>query len=310
MIISASRRTDIPAFFSDWLFNRLDEQYAYMRNPMNFHQVSKINLAPDVVDCIVLWSKNPQPMLSKLNKLEKYMYYFQFTLNAYHKDIEQNLPTLHDRIETFQQLSRQIGKERIIWRYDPILLNDSYTMQWHIDAFSYIADKLSAYTEKVTISFIDLYRQIAKNMCAQNIQELDFESKNLLAKELSSIAHAHGLIIDTCAEDIDLAKYDIQHAACIDAALISRLLGTPISVVKDKNQRPVCGCAASIDIGFYNTCQNGCLYCYANHSAKVCAEALQVYDPHSPLLCSYLTELDKVTERTCESLKEMQVGLF
>ena len=140
MIISASRRTDIPAFFSDWLLNRLDEQYAYVRNPMNFHQVSKINLSPDVVDYIVFWSKNPQPMLSKLNKLEKYMYYFQFTLNAYHKDIEQNLPSLDDRIETFQNLSRHIGKGRIIWRYDPILLNVSYSVRWHIDALSYIAD--------------------------------------------------------------------------------------------------------------------------------------------------------------------------
>ena len=114
MIISASRRTDIPAFFSDWIINRLKEQYAYVRNPMNIHQVSKINLSPDIVDCIVFWSKNPNPMLEKINLLENYMFYFQFTLNAYEEDLEANLPSLQTRINTFQTLSNCIGKERVV----------------------------------------------------------------------------------------------------------------------------------------------------------------------------------------------------
>ena len=124
MIISASRRTDIPAFFSDWIINRLKEQYAYVRNPMNIHQVSKINLSPDIVDCIVFWSKNPKPMLEKINLLENYMFYFQFTLNAYEEDLEANLPSLQTRINTFQTLSNCIGKERVVWSYDAIIINE------------------------------------------------------------------------------------------------------------------------------------------------------------------------------------------
>jgi len=157
MIISASRRTDIPAFFSEWIINRLKEQYAYVRNPMNIHQVSKINLSPDVVDCIVFWSKNPKPIINKLNALKDYMYYFQFTLNAYDKDFEENLPTLSTRIDTFQTLSNYIGKERVIWRYDPIIINEKYSIDWHIERFKYLTEQLCLYTEKVTISFIDLY---------------------------------------------------------------------------------------------------------------------------------------------------------
>ena len=150
MIISASRRTDIPAFFSEWIINRLKEQYAYVRNPMNIHQVSKINLSPDVVDCIVFWSKNPKPIINKLNALKDYMYYFQFTLNAYDKDFEENLPTLSTRIDTFQTLSNYIGKERVIWRYDPIIINEKYSIDWHIERFKYLTEQLCLYTEKVT----------------------------------------------------------------------------------------------------------------------------------------------------------------
>ena len=141
MIISASRRTDIPAFFSDWFINRLNEQYAFVRNPVNIHQISKISLSPDVVDCIVFWSKNPGPMIDKLNALESYMYYFQFTLNAYGKDLETDLPDVETRIHTFQALSRRIGKMRVIWRYDPIIVNDRYSVDWHIKRFRYLAER-------------------------------------------------------------------------------------------------------------------------------------------------------------------------
>lgn len=161
MIISASRRTDIPAFFSDWFLNRLREQYAYVRNPVNLHQVSRISLSPDLVDCIVFWSKNPAPMLTKLSALENYMYYFQFTLNGYEKDFEANLPALTERIETFQKLSGYIGKERIIWRYDPIIVNHKYTVDRHIETFKYLTAQLAPYTEKVTISFVDLYAKFS-----------------------------------------------------------------------------------------------------------------------------------------------------
>lgn len=305
MIISASRRTDIPAFFSDWFLNRIREGDVYVRNPMNPHQVSRISLAPEVVDCIVFWSKNPAPMAGKLKRLEEYLYYFQFTLNAYGRDMEAHLPPLNDRIDTFIRLSEQLGRHRVIWRYDPVIVNGRYPVEWHEERFGYIADRLQDHTEKVTISFIDLYPKIAGSIRGKDVHELSHGQKETLAESLSGIAHAHKLRIDTCAEDIDLDAYGIEHARCIDDRLISRLLGCALNVGKDKNQRPACGCVSSIDIGLYDTCQNGCAYCYANHSLKTRSRNLEMYDPAAPLLCGRLTEPDRVAERKTESWRSL-----
>lgn len=309
MILSASRRTDIPAFFSDWFISRIEAQYAYVRNPMNIHQVSKIRLAPDLVDCIVFWSKNPGPIVNRLDKLSDYMYYFQFTLNAYDRDIEMHLPPLDERIRTFRLLSERIGRHRVIWRYDPILLNGRYTVNWHTETFAYLAEKLCDATERVTISFIDYYAKISNNLKKNGIYELSHDEKNRIAEHFAGTAHSCNLHIDTCAEDIDLSRYGIEHAHCIDGKLISRLLGCPVDTDKDKNQRPHCGCAASIDIGLYNTCRNGCIYCYANHNSETRRRNLQSYDARSPLLCSQLTKLDKITERSVKSQRNMQWNL-
>lgn len=304
MIISASRRTDIPAFFSDWLFQRIEEGYVLVRNPMNFHQVSRISLSPDVVDCIVFWSKNPRPMLHKLGNLGKYMYYFQYTLNGYGTDIERNLPSLEDRIRTFRELSERLGRQRMIWRYDPVLLNERYTIGWHVERYAYIAKELSASTDKCIISFIDLYPGMKRRIKDRNVYELHTEEKRRIAREFSSVANAYGFSIDTCAEDIDLSEFSVGHAHCIDAGLISGLLGCSIDAGKDRAQRPECGCAPGIDIGLYNTCPNGCVYCYANHNDNLERQSFRAYDVNSPLLCGRLTELDKVTERKVKSLKE------
>lgn len=310
MIISASRRTDIPAFFSDWIINRFNQQYALVRNPMNIHQISKINLSPEVVDCIVFWSKNPKPMMEKLAALADYMYYFQFTLNAYDQDFETNLPGLGTRFDTFQALSDLIGKKRVIWRYDPVIVNDKYSIDWHVEKFSYLTERLHHYTEKVTISFIDLYAKISRTIKEKNIYELSYVQKDTLSKLFAEIAHSYSLSIDTCAEDIDLSSYGIGHARCIDDRLISELLHCSVTIEKDKNQRLECGCAASIDLGLYNTCQNGCVYCYANHNCATRIQNFQSYDPFSPLLCSHITEADKITDRKVKSQKEIQLSLF
>lgn len=310
MIISASRRTDIPAFFSEWFINRIKAQYAYVRNPMNIHQISKINLMPSIVDCIVFWSKNPKPIINKLDILNDYMYYFQFTLNAYNKDFETNLPSLDDRIQTFQVLSELIGKQRVIWRYDPIILNSQYSINWHTEKFEYIAKKLCNHTEKIIISFIDLYTNISNNIKGKNIYVLSYCQKNSIAKSFSEIAHSYNLKIDTCAENIDLSVYGIDHARCIDDKLIAKLLDCSMDVDKDKNQRLKCGCVASIDLGLYDTCQNGCAYCYANHNADVRKQNFEAYDSSSPLLCSQVTELDKITEQKVKSQRDMQLRLF
>lgn len=285
MIISASRRTDIPTYYSEWFLKRIKAGYVYVRNPMNPHQISQINLSPEVVDGIVFWTKNPSPMLDRLVELNDYMYYFQFTLNSYGVDVEENIPNKSKVIiPAFQRLSDSIGPDRVIWRYDPIFLSRLYTVDYHIRYFEELAKRLSPYTRKCTISFLDLYRNTEKNIAILAPDKFSVERQTQLAKTIAKIAHSYGLRIDTCAEEIDLSQYGIEHAKCIDDCLFSQLLQCPLEIKKDKNQRLGCGCAESVDIGAYNTCQNGCKYCYANYSSKAVYMSSKNHDPDSPLL--------------------------
>jgi len=272
MIISASRRTDIPAFHSDWFIERIKDRCVHVKNPFNPSQISKISLEPDDVDCFVFWSKNPKPMLDKLHLLDEYVYYIQFTLNPYDNDIETKLPPKDKLIETFKELSEKVGAQKVIWRYDPVLINVKYSLQYHIEKFNDMANQLKGYTEKVIFSFIDFYKKIEKNMVSNCITEITTEEKHVIAENFSGSAKENNLSIATCAEDIDLSQYNIEHAKCIDDVLIDTLInkstGRSFSLKdlskKDKNQRLECGCVTSRDIGEYNTCSNGCIYCYAN----------------------------------------------
>ncbi len=311
MIISASRRTDIPTYYSDWFYNRIKEGFVYVRNPMNIHQISRIALTPDIVDGIVFWTKNPFPMLDRLDELSEYIYYFQFTLNAYGKDVEPNVPSKNEIvIPTFQKLSKKIGKEKVVWRYDPILINENYTTEYHLKYFKMLVDKLAGYTEKCTVSFLDLYKNTQQNTASLRIKNPSFQQKEELMQQFSEIAQAAGIFIDTCAEDIDLSKFNIQHAHCIDKERFERLGDYKLIVEKDKNQRPECGCIASIDIGAYNTCKNGCLYCYANFSQNTVAKNFYLHDPHSPLLFGNITDVDVIKVREVKSCRDCQMNLF
>ena len=308
MIISASRRTDIPTYYSNWFFNRVMDGYVLVRNPMNAHQISKIALNPDVVDGIVFWTKNPIPMLNELKILHDYMYYFQFTLNSYAQDVEAHVPNKQKHIiPAFKKLSDMIGPDRVIWRYDPIFLNDTYTPEYHIRYFERIAKELSPYTKKCTISFIDFYRNTSKNVSGLSLRDFPEETQKSLAKELAAIAHSYGLLIDTCAEGIELQEYGIEHARCIDDRLLSKLLECPLDIGKDKSQRLECGCIESIDIGAYNSCRNGCKYCYANYSEKTVRSNFAKHIPDSPLLFGEVGFDDKITERKVMSCKINQI---
>lgn len=308
MIISASRRTDIPTFYSEWFFNRIKDGYVLVRNPMNAHQISKISLNPDIVDGIVFWTKNPIPMLDRLDELKDYTYYFQFTLNSYGQDVETHVPNKQNVIiPAFQKLSDSIGPEKVIWRYDPVFLSEKYTPEYHIRYFEKLAKILHPYTKKCTFSFIDMYRNTEKNVKGLALQPFPIEQQIYIAKNLADIAHSYGLQIDTCAEGIDLEQYGIQHARCIDDRLLSELIGCPLKVGKDKNQRLECGCIESIDIGTYNTCRNGCLYCYANYSQKSVQTNSQKHNPNSPLLFGEVGDDDKITERKMHSCLSPQI---
>lgn len=309
MILSASRRTDIPNYYSDWFFNRIKEGYVLVRNPMNIHQVSKISLSPDVVDCIVFWTKNPLPMLKRLDQIKNYSYYFQFTLNSYGKDIEPNVPSKNDIIiPTFQKLSEIIGPDRIIWRYDPILISDNYSLEYHIKYFEEIAKRLKGYTRKCTISFIDLYRNATNNVKKLGLHSLNTTNMHEIASYLSKIAFSYNMEMETCSEIIELDDLNIAHARCIDDRLIEKISGCKLNVDKDKTQRSECGCVASIDIGAYNTCRNGCKYCYATYSQKSVEKNVSMHNPKSPLLFGNLHDCDIVKERKVKSCKDCQIS--
>ena len=311
MILSASRRTDIPSYYSAWFFERLKEGFVYTRNPMNPKQINRLELSPETIDCIVFWTKNQEPMLARLSELEPYPYYFQFTLTSYGTDVEANVP--HKRevmIPVFKRLSETIGSKRVIWRYDPILFTKRYTPEYHVKAFRQMAEALRGYTEKGVISFVDTYAKNKKNMQALGVYELPKEELEDFAKELCDIARENGMVMGSCAEQIDLAACGIAHNACIDKTLIEEIIGCKLKGVQDKNQRGECRCMESIDIGTYHTCGNGCVYCYANHSEAQVKENLRKYDMHSTVLCGNIGEEDKVTERKVASLKEEQFSLF
>ncbi len=298
MIVSASRRTDIPAYYSEWFLERLREGYVLVRNPMNPHQISRVRLDPEAVDGIVFWSKNPAPLLDRLDELKNYAYYFQFTVTGYGPEIEPGLPDKERSIiPTFQRLADRIGPDRVIWRYDPIFLSQTYSMEFHLRRFEALAEQLSAFTRKCTVSFLDLYRNTRRNLSALALTDFPSGLQERLAGSLAEIAKRYGLCMDTCAEKIDLQKYNIAHARCIDGQLFSRLLGCPVEIGKDKNQRPECGCVESVDIGAYNTCRNGCRYCYANYLDACVHVNHAQHDPHAPLLIGKVGAEDRIAER-------------
>ena len=312
MIISASRRTDIPAFFSEWFFNRIKEGYVLVPNPFNPKTLSKISLSPIVIDCIVFWTKNPEPMLNNLNQLKDYKYYFQFTLNPYGNKLEINLPSIGKRIDTFKRLSDKIGREKVIWRYDPILTNDEFNISFHQERFAMIADELKDHTEKCMLGFIDHYPHILNTTRQFNIQPLrKDEIENMAISFKSTIDNYPSIQLETCTTKVDLRYLGITSSMCIDKILIERITGYPILAQKDKNQRAVCNCIESIDIGTYESCLNGCVYCYAIKGKYNHIEYnMQKHDKNSPLLIGQPSENDIIKERKILSLRNDQFSLF
>lgn len=311
MILSVSRRTDIPAFYSDWFIRRLRENVVWVRNPMNYHSISEIRLSPEVVDCIVFWSKNPQPLFKYLNEIEsQYKFYFQYTINAYEKDMEPNLPLLEERIHNFIYLSEKYGKEKVIWRYDPIVLTEKYTIDWHVKQFEYISKKLNGYTDACVFSFIDVYEKNKGNLSKLKLREITKEEILKISEKLSSLAANNKMELRTCSEDVDLRNLGIKKSCCVDPMLIANIINCRIKAVKDKNQRASCGCVESIDIGQYNTCKHGCVYCYANYSKESVNANCLKHITTSKLLLGEMEPEDKIHERNVKSLKDFQTTFF
>lgn len=310
MILSASRRTDIPRYYSEWFLNRVREGFVLVRNPRNPHSVSKLPLSPDVVDCVVFWTKDPAPMLPMLDELKGFDFYFQFTLTPYGKEIEPGVGDKKRIAETFRALSARIGKERVVWRYDPVLFGGGYTAERHEKAFAELARALSGSTDTCVISFLDFYRNTKANFSElsleENLRPAKIGEMESLASAFSRIARSFGMKVEACAESADFTKYGVARASCIDKSRIERIIGCGLDAKKDKNQRALCGCVESVDIGAYNTCPAMCRYCYANYSPGAVRGNVSRHDPKSPFLTGVLLPGDSVTERKAKSLKREQ----
>ncbi len=297
MIISASRRTDIPAFYSQWFMNRIQAGYCTVPNPFNRKQVSYVSLEPEDVEVIVFWTRNPAPLLPYLPELDNrgYRYYFQYTILDYPKKIDQKTPPLDSAIKTFTRVSDHVGPDRVIWRYDPILFTEKTGASYHLDKFSYISEALHGYTRRSVISIMDVYKKTRKrlrNMGEQGYETMDVSNTisprfERLMRDLKSVANDNGMEIVSCAEELDLTPYGIASGKCVDDILIQRVFNINITQKKDPNQRQVCGCVVSKDIGMYDTCLFGCQYCYATKSFDLARRQNAEHDPDSPSLVGW-----------------------
>lgn len=307
MIISASRRTDIPALYSQWFLNRLEAGFVMVPNPRAPNRLRLAELSPDNVDCIVFWTKNPSPILDKLNRIEAmgYAFYFQFTLTPYDKTVERNLPPKAELINIFTALGQRLGAERIIWRCDPIIIDAVHSIRWHCERFHELCEKLSPFTRRCVLSFLDSYRHIAGRF-----NEVRYEEILTVASGFSKIAEKYGLALSTCSEAIDLSEYGIGHSSCIDPELIEQILGCGIRAKKDAAQRSECKCIESVDIGAYNTCINDCAYCYAVTNLGTASRQFQNHDPDAPMITGYPKGNEIITNRAAKSQKMNLPRLF
>lgn len=298
MILSVSRRTDIPCAYAHWFMRRIREGFVLVRNPMNRRQVSRVPLSPETVDCIVFWTRDALPLLPWLDELEArgYRFYFQYTLTPYGAPLEPGLRALDARADTLAALSRRLGPTRVVWRYDPILLGGPFTVQAHRDIFESLCRRLAGMADTVTVSFVDLYRGRAPGLAA-----VKREDAERIAQWIGNCAPRYGFVPRACCEEPWLADCGIEPGACIDRRRIEALCKAPLSLKKDPFQRPGCLCAESVDIGAYGTCPAGCTYCYATRSAPAARRAFAAQDPASPILGAPLQGDERITLRRCAS---------
>ncbi|NOY59121.1 MAG: DUF1848 domain-containing protein [Calditrichaeota bacterium] len=290
MIISASRRTDIPAFYSTWFINRIRAGFCEVKNPFNSRQTSRVSLLPQDVDVIVFWTRNALPLMQYLDELDRlgYSYYFLYTVTPYEHDLDGKNPSLQKRIDGFIKLARKIGRDKVHWRYDPIVIGSKHDLQYHEEQFFQLTEKLHDFTESVIISFVDYYKKTLRNMAGldedfvQNPEELPgFGS---FVRNLVGIAKSANLQIFSCAETRDLQKFGVRPGKCIDDKLIRDVFGKVVSSRKDPGQRKECHCVVSKDIGAYDSCLYDCRYCYASSNLGAGEKRFLRHDSNSASL--------------------------
>ena len=300
MIINTGGRTDTVQYYTKWLLKRFEEGYVYSRNPLFTNKVTRYELTPDKVDCVQFCSKNYEPILTELSKItDRFHTYFHYTITAYGKDIEPGVPSIEKSMDTLKQLSAIVGKQRIAWRYDPVLLTDKYNIQTHLDTFDRMAKELTQYVDRCIFSFVEMYKKLETNM--PELIPMTDQDKDVLAKGLGKIAAKYGLYIQTCGTNGDYSQYGIHPSGCMTLEMMGKANGVAFRNLKHKGMREGCHCIESHDIGAYDTCMNGCKYCYANKRPDKAFDNYKYHDPASPLLIGHLRDTDELTQGSQKS---------
>lgn len=297
VIINTGMRTDAVQYYSDWLLRRFAEGFVLVRNPRFPEKVTRYRLDPAVVDCVVFCSKDYAPILPRLHEItDRFNAYFFYTITAYGRDVEPGVPPLQESVETLRRLSAQVGKRRVVWRYDPVLLSRAYTTAVHERTFDYLAGQLAPYVDRCVFSFVEPYRKLDRNM--PDLLPLMEEERDYMAELLGGIAARHGLPLQICAcSNHGYERYGILPAGCMQLNRMGAANGVRFRPRKHRGMRPGCGCVDTRDIGAYNSCPNRCRYCYANADAEGAARAYRErHDPESPLLLGHVRPGDVVTE--------------
>lgn len=309
MILNTGSRTDIPAYYSDWFYNRIDEGYVLTRNPYNPQQVLKYSLDPSVVDVLVFCTKNPKPMLSRIEKLKGYRQFWFVTLTPYGKDIEPNVPKKTTVIESIKQLSSLVGNKSVSYRYDPIFITEKYSLNYHLRAFEKIASELSGYVNSCVISFIDLYEKTKRNF--PSVKQVTPYEQDFLAKNFALIGEKYNIPIRSCCENVEFKKYGIDVSGCMTKDVLENATNCPLAIPNNKKPpRAECNCLLGADIGAYNTCPHGCLYCYANYNKDVVKKNYSLHNPNSPFLIGDFRKEDIIVEVNQQSYIDNQLRLF
>ena len=295
MIINTGARTDTVRYYTKWLLGRFDEGYVYSRNPLFPNKVTRYELTPEKVDCVVFCSKDYEPILPDLARItSRFPTYFHYTITAYGTDVEPGVPSIEKSIDTLRRLSKIVGSQRVAWRYDPVLLTERYTVQTHLETFDRMAEQIAPYADRCIFGFVEMYRRLETNM--PELVALTDDDKDALAKGLGESAARHGLPIQTCGASGDYTRYGIEASGCMTLDMVGKANGLAFRRLKHGGTREGCGCIQTRDIGAYNTCLSGCRYCYANKRPDKARENYKLHDPDSPLLIGHPRETDTLQQ--------------
>ena len=293
MILFASGRTDIPAFYSNWFINRVKVGFVDVRNPFNQNLVSRINFSD--VDLIMFCSKNPLPMIDKL-KMLKVPVLFHVTITPYSKDVEPNIPDKRLIIEGVKKLSLVLGIDNVVLRYDPIFLSDKYNVDYHIRAFDKLCKNLNGYVNKIIVSFMDEYKNVRINKDILKYRTFTREDYKKIGEAFSKSAMDNGMSVQTCFEDNDLTEYGFVKGECLSHELAYILTGKKFKSINVRKEKK-CECVQMVDIGDYNSCMHMCKYCYANYDEKAVSSNFERHDDNSSLLIGSVQSDDVIKVR-------------